>query len=117
MDWGTRNKEFVKQSLAIDSWQSYYHRNQQEYIRRRLRAIRMFAEGNSRQKISQALGITYKTLSTYLDVYIQGGLAALVSPIRKPRAKRLTDQQQSQLKDIILTQQPEDFSKKEPSGH
>src|SRR5688572_3282924 len=117
MDWGTRNKEFAKQSLAMDSWQNYYHRNQQEYIRRRLRAIKMFAEGNSRQKITQVLGITYKTLSTYLDLYIQGGLPAVVSPIQKPRAKRLTEQQVSKLKEIILTKQPEDFSKKELSGH
>lgn len=117
MEWGTRNKEFAQLGLDIEAWQKYYRRNQQQYIRRRLDAIRLFWEGKSRQLITQELGITYKTLSTYLDLYKQGGLEELARPIVKPRLRLLTEQQLEKVKDIVLHERPQVYSKKGISGH
>lgn len=117
MDWGTRNKEFAQVGLDMACWQKYYQRNQQQYIRRRLDAIRLFWQGKSRQLITQELSISYKTLSSYLDLYTQGGLDGLVSPIVKPRLRLLTDEQLEKVKDIVLQEKPQAYSKKEISGH
>jgi transposase len=116
MTWGERNRLIVNLPLDIQNWQKCYHRNQQEYIRRRLRAVKFFCEGKPRLLIIKELNITYKTLSSYLDLYIQGGLDGLVSPIVKPRIKLLTDQQLVQIKQIILTETPETYSKKDSFG-
>lgn len=117
MEWGTRNKEFAQIGLDIAAWQKYYKRNQQQYIRRRLDAIRLFWEGKSRQLIAQELAITYKTLSTYLDLYRRGGLEGLANPIVKPRLRLLTEQQMEKVKDIVLQDSPQAYAKKEISGH
>ena len=116
MTWGERNRLIVNLPLDIQNWQKYYYRNQQEYIRRRLGAVKFFCEGKPRLLIIKELNITYKTLSGYLDLYIQGGLDGLVSPIVKPRIKLLTDQQLVQIKQIILTETPETYSKKDSFG-
>lgn len=116
MTWGERNRLIAHLPLDIQSWQKCYHRNQQEYIRRRLRAVKFFCEGKTRLLITKELNITYKTLSGYLDLYIHGGLDGLVSPIIKPRLKLLTEQQLSQVRQIILTETPESYSKKGSFG-
>jgi len=113
MTWGERNRLIAHLSLDIQSWQKCHHRNQQEYIRRRLRAVKFFYEGKTRLSIIKALNITYKTLSGYLDLYIQGGLDGLVNPIVKPRLKLLTEQQLAKVKQIIITEIPESYSKKD----
>lgn len=87
MEWGIPNKEFAQAGLDIESWQKYYNCNQQQYIRRRLQAIHLFGEGKPRKLIGQELAISYKTLSSYLDLYRQGGLEGLASPIVKPRLR------------------------------
>jgi transposase len=117
MEWGTRNKEIARIGLDIAAWQKYYKRNQQQYIRRRLDAIRLFWEGKSRGLIAQELAISYKTLSSYLDLYRQGGLEGLVSPIVKPPLRLLTEQQMEKVKDIVLHECPQVYAKKEISGH
>lgn len=117
MEWGTRNKEFAQVGLDIEAWQKYYKRNQQQYIRRRLDAIRLFWEGKSRGLIAKELAITYKTLSSYLDNYKQAGLEGLVKPIIKPRLRLLTEEQMDAIKDIVLHDSPQNYAKKEISGH
>lgn len=116
MSWGERNKIIADMPLDIQLWQKCYQRNQQEYIRRRLGAVKFFCEGKPRLLIIKELNITYKTLSGYLDLYIQGGLDGLVSPIVKPRLKLLTEHQLAQVKQIVLTETPESYSKKDLFG-
>lgn len=117
MEWGTRNKQIAALNLDLTEWQKSFNRNQQEYIRRRLRAVRMYSEGKSRMEILQALSITHKTLSGYLDLYISGGLDGLTSPIVKPRTQALTKEQQVKLRNMVLHETPENYSKKGQFGH
>ena len=116
MTWGERNTLISNLPLDLPCWQKYYNRNQQEYIRRRLRTIKLFCEGTPRLLIIKDLNITYKTLSSYLDLYIQAGLDGLVIPITKPRLKLLTEQQLAKVKQIVLHESPESYSKKGSFG-
>lgn len=116
MIWGTRNEQIASLPIDLEAWQKCYNRNQQEYIRRRLRAIKLCSEGKSRTIISKDLGITYKTLSNYLDLYIHEGLDGLVKPISKPRLKLLNEQQISTIRNIVLHDSPETYLKKEIFG-
>lgn len=116
MAWGTRNTSLTEKGYDVQEWQKYYHRHQQEYIRKRLRAIKMYYEGVGRQEISDRLGVTYKTLSGYLDLYLSAGLEGLVSPIVKPRTQRLSVTQKTRLKSIVLQESPKDYLKKEIFG-
>ena len=63
-----------------------------------------------------ANAILKRFLSGYLDLYIQGGLDGLVSPIVKPRIKLLTDQQLVHIKQTSLTETPGTYSKKDSFG-
>ncbi|MDZ7933428.1 MAG: IS630 family transposase [Emticicia sp.] len=98
MEWGTRNKQLSLLHFDLLCWQKCFNHHQQEYIRRRLRAIRMYSEGKSRQQILQSLSISPKTLSGYLDLYISGGLEGLTVPIVKPRLQALNKVQQVKTK-------------------
>lgn len=116
MEWGTRNSQLATLNFDLSTWQKYFNQNQQEYIRRRLRAIRLYSEGKSRKEILQYLSISPKTLSAYFDLYILGGFDGLTSPIVKPRLQALDKQQQAKLREMVLDETPENYSKKEQSG-
>lgn len=92
-----------------DKWQKLYNRNQQQYIRHRLKAIQLLHQGNSRIQVCEQVGCSYDTLTSWLGKYLQGGLKALVSPIRHQKPSRLSVEQQQQLKEMILTQRPTDY--------
>ena len=117
MDWGTRNKSLTDKEYDKDEWHKYYHRHQQEHIRKRLKSVKLYYDGKKREAIAQELGITYKTLSGYLDMYIANGLAGLTKAIEKPRAKKLSSSQEAQLKHIVLQESPKVYLKKEIFGH
>ena len=51
MNWGTRNKALAAKGFDEAQWQKYYHRHQQEYIRRRLKAIRLYYSSVKREQI------------------------------------------------------------------
>jgi len=98
----------MAQSVARrDCLQSRLH--QQQYIRHRLEAIRLLHKNNSRIEVCKQVGCSYDTLTSWLHKYLQGGLEALVSPIRHQKPSRLSDEQQQQLKQMILTQRPTDY--------
>lgn len=104
-----QTKALKNQSFDADTWQKLYYLNQQQYIRRRLKAIRLLHQGNSRIEVCQQVGCSYDTLTSWLRKYLQDGLKALVSPIRHQKPSRLKLEQQQQLKEMILTQRPTDY--------
>lgn len=104
-----QTKALKNQAFDADKWQKLYYRNQQQYIRRRLEAIQLLHQGNSRIEVCERVGCSYDTLTSWLRKYLQGGLKALASPIRHQKPSRLTLEQQQQLKEMILTQRPTDY--------
>lgn len=92
-----------------DEWQKLYDRHQQQYIRQRLDAIKLLQQGNRRIEVSQQVGCSYDTLTSWLKKYLQGGLSGLVSPITHQKPSRLSVEQQQQLKAMVLTQRPTNY--------
>jgi transposase len=116
MNWGTRNKELAAKGFDEGQWHKYYNRHQQEYMRRRLKAIKLYYSSLKREAIAKQLHISYKTLSGYLDRYLSAGLEGLVPPIVKPRLQALNEEQQNKLAHIVLHESPQAYSKKATSG-
>jgi transposase len=104
-----QTKALQKKPFERDEWQKHYYRHQQQYIRHRLEAIKLLHQGNSRLQVCEQVGCSYDTLTSWLRKYLQGGLRALVSPIRHQKPTRLSVEQQQQLKGMILTQRPTDY--------
>jgi len=75
----------MAQSVARrDCLQSRLH--QQQYIRHRLEAIQLLYKGNTRTEVCEQVGCSYDTLTSWLRKYLQGGLKALIRPIRHQKA-------------------------------
>jgi transposase len=93
-------------SLDIESWQRLFYKNQQVYIRQRLLAIKHLSEGKKRKEVSQILGCTDLTLANWIQKYVDGGLDALVEPIKHNVTSSLNDEQRQELRKIILNERP-----------
>lgn len=104
-----RTQAFLDKPFDPDEWQKLYYRNQRQYMRQRLTAIKLLQEGQSRTQVSEQLNCRYDTLTIWIDKYLEDGLQGLISPIRHQKPSRLTPEQQQKLKQIILTQRPTDY--------
>ena len=105
------NRTFRLETMKLDLnlWQLLYYKHQQEYIRKRLLAIKYLYEGKSRKEVIELLKCSYKTLSSWIDKFLCGGLNELVSPINHEVNSRLSDEQKQELKRIILNSLPIDY--------
>lgn len=104
-----RTQALRDKSFDADEWQRLYYRNQQQYIRHRLTAIKLLHEGHNRAQVCEHIGCRYDTLTSWMNKYLDGGLSGLVSPIQHQKPSRLTSEQQQQLKAIVLRQRPTDY--------
>ena len=62
------------QSFDADKWQKLYYRNQQQYIRHRLEAIRLLHQGSSRLDVCEQVGCSYDTLPVGFGSTFKEGL-------------------------------------------
>ena len=106
-----RNRTFRLEThqLDVDLWQQLYYKHQQEYIRKRLLAIKYLYEGKSRIEVSELLNCHYKTISSWIDKYKIGGLTSLVKPITHQVESRLNVEQKYKLKRMLLSDKPIDY--------
>lgn len=105
----TRTHLLSDRLLDLERWKSLYYKHQQQYIRQRLLAIKYLYEGKSRKEISELLGCTYKTLTTWIDKFLSGGLIGLIQPITHNLPGRLSTNQREELKKMLLEQKPIDY--------
>ncbi len=99
---------FEKRGLDLIHWQQHMHRHPQEYIRRKLRVVHAYAQGQSVKTLAQALNIHPNTIRHYITTYCLGGFDALGQPEKRKQPKRLTSQQEADFKQILLRQRPAD---------
>ena len=106
-----RNRTFRLEThqLDVDLWQQLYYKHQQEYIRKRLLAIRYLYEGKSRIEVSELLDCHYKTITSWIDKFLEGGLNSLVKPITHQKESRLNLEQKQELKKMLLSEKPIDY--------
>jgi transposase len=90
-------------------WQKLYYRNQQQYIRQRLDAIKLLQDGQSRAQVCEQVGCSYDTLTSWIKKYLQDGLTGIIVPIRHNKPSRLSAKQQQQLKEMVLSERPTDY--------
>lgn len=92
-----------------DLWQKLYYKHPQAYLRQRLLAIKYLWEGKSRPEVTQLLGCNYKSLTKWIDKFLEGGLQKLAQPITHQVRSRLKPEQQLELKKMLLEQKPTDY--------
>ena len=97
---------FEKRGLDLIHWQQQMHRHPQEYIRRKLRVVHAYAQGQSVKTLAQALAIHPNTLRHYITTYCLGGFELLCQPEKRKQPKRLTPQQEADFKQILLNKRP-----------
>jgi transposase len=105
----SRTEDLKRQQLNLEQWQKYYYHHQQSYLRARLLAIKFLSEGKTRTEVSELVNCTYKTLSSWIDKYIQGGLEKLTESIKHQVPQRLNSAQKQQFKQMLLQQIPIDY--------
>lgn len=71
-------------------------------------AVLLFLEGYSRKEISDVLHIPQRTVSFHINSYQKGGIKALVIKKQPGYKKKLTDEQEKELFNIISTQTPQE---------
>ena len=105
-----RTDIFRVYDLDLDLWQKLYYTHQQEYLRKRLRAIKAVHEGQSRYQVCRSLGCSYNALTKWIDVVLLHGLETLVVPIKHPKTpQRLSPEQKKELKRMILEHTPREY--------
>jgi transposase len=97
-----------ERQLDVELWRKLYYKHQQGYLRQRLLAIKYLYEGKTRTEVSELVKCTYKTLSTWIDKFLEGGLNELVKPITHQVSSRLNLEQRQELKIMLLSQKPTD---------
>ena len=101
-----RTQKLKNQQLDLEQWQKLYYQYQQSYLRKRLLAIKHLAEGKTRTEVSQSLNCTYKTLTSWIEKYLEGGLEKLTESIKHQVPQRLSPSQKQDLKQMLLEQTP-----------
>ena len=86
---GNRTFRLGDRQLDLELWQKLYYKCQQEYLRKRLLAIKYLYEGKTRTEVSDLLDCHYKNLSTWIDEFLEGGLKMVVKPIAHQVLSRL----------------------------
>ncbi len=92
-----------------ESWQNLYYQYQQSYIRQKLLAIKYLWLGYSRKQAAQMVSCSYGTLTQWLDDFLSGGFAKLTKPITHLVPSRLNQEQQIELKRMLLEESPKDY--------
>jgi transposase len=66
----TLTEKFHAIPQDMELWQKFYNTHQQEYLRKRLKSIRLLWEGNNRPEVCKILGCSYFTLSKWLEIFV-----------------------------------------------
>lgn len=90
-----------------------WHKYRLEYIRTRLRAIRLLWQGYSRQEVIETLDIGQATMIRWMRLLVEhgvdAGLRRLATPKKAPKSGKLSLLQQAALVDLIEQQKPSDY--------
>ena len=102
----SKKSEFDKLGFDEIKWTKYFQRYQQEYLRKRLRAIKLFAENNDVSTICQTLSLNKNTFYLLVNLYLKEGFEGLCRPAVRPKPTLLSPEQELSFKQTILTKAP-----------
>jgi transposase len=102
----SKKVEFDEKGFDAVQWNKYFRRYQQEYIRKRLRAIKLFAENNDVSTISNTLSLNQNSVYIFLAAYLKEGFEGLCRAAVRPKPTRLTTAQELLFKQTIVSKAP-----------
>lgn len=104
-----RTEQFNTKNFEAEEWQKLFYKHQQQYIRKRLEAIKYLHEGKTRQEVMDLVDCARQSLITWIDLYCQGGLKVLTMPMKSARKQGLGREEKAALKKMLLEQKPTDY--------
>ncbi|MGI8494256.1 MAG: helix-turn-helix domain-containing protein [Pyrinomonadaceae bacterium] len=102
----SKKTEFDKLGFDRTKWSKYFQRYQQEYIRRRLRAIKLFAENTDVSTICQTLSLNKNTFYLFINLYLKEGFEGLCRLAVRPKPTLLSPAQELAFKQTIISKAP-----------
>lgn len=108
----TRTERLALAPQDIETWSKLFKKHKEEYLRNRLRSIKLSWEGKSQKAIAQQLGCSKSSLHSWIDSYLSGGFPELLSKWTSGRegTGRLNKTHKRILTYIILHKNPMDYS-------
>ncbi|MCL1495420.1 MAG: hypothetical protein M1G31_32420 [Pseudanabaena sp. Salubria-1] len=103
-----REEQIKAIRFNTEEWEKLFCKYQQEYIRKRLKAIKYLHEGQTRQEVMAKIDCARKSLIIWIDMYCEGGLKALATPMKSHRKQKLGKEEKGELKKMLLEKKPTD---------
>ena len=97
-----------KNELAIEEMSKLSKHEKSVKQKKRYDVVLLHLEGHTNGKISEYLHVSLRAVSTYLSLYRNGGIEALRIKKQPGAPKKLTDEQEKELKEIISKCTPEE---------
>ena len=104
-----RTEQLCQSQLDLELWNRLFYECNSGYLKKRLLAIRYLLYGKSRKEVVELLGCNYKTLSTWIDKFLSGGLLELARPITHQTRSRLSSEKRQELAVILILEKPRDY--------
>lgn len=103
-----KSKKLELEKIGFDEtvWNKFFRRHQQEYIRKRLRAVKLFAENIEVSVICEQLEINKNSLYLFVRTYLADGFKGLCRPTTRNHKTRLTKEQELSFKQTIISKAP-----------
>lgn len=103
---GKLRQKFEQKGFDEKEYQAYFHQEQSEYIRKKMRIIKLYHEKKETKEISQKLNVNTQSINKYVNFYIVGGFYLVCQKDKRPRKGFLTEEQSQEFKRIILSKKP-----------
>ena len=104
-----RLERLKNKGLNEEEWQKSWNKYQQQYIRKRLQAIKCLHEGQSRKEVIVKVGCARESIATWLDMYDEEGLKGLTELVKRKKSQSLSKEQKTEIKVMLLEQKPTDY--------
>lgn len=102
----SKKLELEKKGFDETVWNKYFLCHQQEYIRKRLRAVKLFAENIEVSAICEQLEINKNSLYLFIRIYLAEGFTGLCRQTTRNHKTRLTREQELSFKQTLLSKAP-----------
>jgi len=102
----SKRLELEKKGFDETVWNKFFRRHQQEYIRKRLRAVKLFAENIEVSAICEQLEINKNSLYLFIRIYLAEGFTGLCRQTTRNHKTRLSKEQELLFKHTIISKAP-----------
>lgn len=104
---GYKRIKFEQSGFDETEYNRRFHLNQAEYIRLRLRCVRLYQQGLDFEPVSAKLGLHPQTVRKHVNTFISGGFEPLCQQDVRPQESLLSDEQAACFKQHLLEKRPE----------